>query len=151
KEGNLVRYNPYEVASKLSYMFWSTMPDETLFQLAGQGGLTAPEQIAAQAQRLVTDPRAKAAISDFHFQWLEIAGLSDMPKDPSFKDYSPAVAKAMTEETKAFVSDVFFGPKPTLETLFTSTTSFVDPALAKIYGATAPGQGMQKVTLDASQ
>jgi len=150
-EGNLIRYNPYEIASKLSYMFWSTMPDETLFQLAGQGGLTAPEQIAAQAQRLVTDARAKDAISDFHFQWLEIAGLSDMPKDPSFKDYSPAVAKAMTEETKAFVADVFFGSKPTLETLFTSTTSFVDPGLAKIYGATASGTGMQKVTLDATQ
>jgi hypothetical protein len=74
-----------------------------------------------------------------------------MPKDPSFKDYSPAVAQAMTEETKAFVADVFFGPKPTLETLFTSTTSFVDPALAKIYGATVSGQGMQKVTLDATQ
>jgi len=151
REGSLVRYNPYEIASKLSYMFWSTMPDERLFQLAGQGGLTAPEQIAAEAKRLIADPRAKLAIADFHFQWLEIAGLSDMPKDPSFKDYSPAVAKAMTEETRAFVADVFSGPKPTLETLFTSTTSFVDSALAKVYGTTVTGQGMQKVALDAKQ
>jgi len=99
----------------------------------------------------VADPRAKAAISDFHFQWLEIAGLSDMPKDPSFTNYSPAVARAMTDETKAFVSDVFFGPNPTLETLFTSTTSFVDAGLGKVYGASVSGQGMQKVTLDAKQ
>src|SRR6185436_2572351 len=151
REGAVVRYNPYEIASKLSYMFWATMPDEKLFDLARQGGLTAPDQIATEAKRLVADPRAKAAIADFHFQWLEIAGLSDMPKDPSFKDYSPAVAAAMTQETKEFVADVFFGPKPTLENLFTSTTTFVDAGLAKIYGATVSGTGMQKVTLDAGQ
>jgi hypothetical protein len=151
REGNLVRYNPYEIASKLSYLFWSTMPDEKLFDLARQGGLTAPDQIAAEAKRLVADQRAKAAIVDFHFQWMEIIGLADMPKDPEFKDYSPAVAQAMTKETQEFVSEVFFGPKPTLETLFTSTTSFVDPALAKLYGTTVPGTGMQKVILDAKQ
>jgi hypothetical protein len=151
REGNLIRYNPYEIASKLSYLFWSTMPDDKLFELARQGGLTAPDQIAAEAKRLVADPRAKTAIADFHFQWLEIAGLVDMPKDTSFKDYSPAVAAAMTEETRQFVSDVFFGPKPTLETLFTSTTSFVDPALGKIYGTTVTGTGMQKVTLNPAQ
>jgi hypothetical protein len=151
REGALVRYNPYEIASKLSYLFWSTMPDDKLFELAKMGGLTAPDQIAVEAKRLVMDPRAKDAIRDFHFQWLEIAGLSDMPKDPGFKDYSPAVAQAMANETREFVSDVFFGARPTLETLFTSTTSFVDPALGKIYGATVTGQGMQKVTLDAAQ
>jgi hypothetical protein len=150
-DGALVRYNPYEIASKLSYLFWSTMPDQKLFDLAKQGGLTAPDQIALEAKRLVMDPRAKEAIADFHFQWLEIAGLVDMPKDPSFKDYSPAVAKAMANETREFVSDVFFGAKPTLENLFTSTTSFVDPALAKIYGTSVAGTGMQKVTLDATQ
>jgi hypothetical protein len=151
RDGALVRYNPYEMASKLSYLFWSTMPDEKLFQLASQGGLTAPEQIATEAKRLIADPRAKGALADFHFQWLEIAGLSDMPKDPSFKDYSPAVAQAMTEETRQFVADVFFGPKPTLETLFTSTSSFVDAGLAKIYGTTVTGTGMQKVSLDPTQ
>jgi len=151
REGNLVRYNPYEIASKLSYLFWSTMPDEKLFELAGQGGLTAPDQIATEARRLISDQRARAAIVDFHFQWLEIIGLADMPKDPEYKDYSPAVAKAMTEETRAFVSEVFFGPKPTLETLFTSTTSFVDAGLAKLYGTTVTGSGMQKVVLDAKQ
>ena len=151
RDGALVRYNPYEIASRLSYLFWSTMPDEKLFELASQGGLTAPDQIAAEAKRLVSDPRAKDAIADFHFQWLEIAGLEDMPKDPGFKDYSPAVARAMTAETRDFVADVFFGPKPTLENLFTSTTTFVDAPLAKIYGATVTGTGVQKVNLDPTQ
>jgi hypothetical protein len=151
KDGNSVRYNPYEMASKLSYLFWATMPDDKLFGLAAQGGLSSPEQIATEAQRLLGDPRAKDAIQDFHFQWLEIAGLTDMPKDPGFTDYSPAVAKAMVNETNMFVSSVFFGPKPTLETLFTSSTSFVDAGLAKLYGATAGGAGMQQVDLNPTQ
>ena len=151
RDGNLIRYNPYEIASRLSYLFWSTMPDEKLFELAQQGGLTAPDQIAAEAKRLIGDQRAKAAIVDFHFQWMEINGLSDMPKDTTFTNYSPAVAKAMSDETREFVADVFFGPKPTLETLFTSTTTFVDSALAKVYGATVSGTGTQKVVLDAKQ
>src|SRR5439155_18068200 len=70
RDGAVIRYNPYEMASRLSYLFWRTMPDDKLFGLAGQGGLTAPEQIATEARRLIADPRAKDAIADFHFQWL---------------------------------------------------------------------------------
>jgi hypothetical protein len=152
RDGALIRYNPYEIASRLSYLFWKTMPDQKLFELAGQGGLTAPDQIAAEATRLLSDPKAGDAIGDFHFQWLEIAGLSDMPKDNmKFANYSPAVAAAMTEETTRFVQDVFFGPSPTLQTLFTSTSSFVDQNLAKIYGVNFTGMGMQKVALDPTQ
>jgi len=151
KDGQAIRYNPYEMASKLSYLFWATMPDDKLFEVAGQGGLSSPDQIAAEAKRLLADPRAKDAIQDFHFQWLEIAGLVETPKAAAFTDYSPAVAQAMVNETNMFVDNVFFGQNPTLETLFTSSTSFVDAGLAKIYGAKATGSGMQQVTLDPTQ
>jgi hypothetical protein len=151
KDGQVIRYNPYEMASKLSYLLWATMPDDKLFQLASQGGLQSPDQIATEAQRLLADPRAKSAVEDFHFQWLEIAGLTDMPKVPSFTNYSPAVAQAMVNETNMFVDSVFFGPKPTLETLFTSSASFADPGLAKLYGTTVSGTGMQPANLDPMQ
>jgi hypothetical protein len=153
KDGALVRYNPYEMASRLSYLIWATMPDDKLFQDAAGGGLTSPEQIAAATKRLMADPKAKDALRDFHYQWLEISGLADMPKDASFTNYNPAVAKAMGVETAEFVSSVFLGPKATgkLETLFTSTTSFVDKNLAKIYGVNVTGDGAQEVTLDPNQ
>jgi hypothetical protein len=151
RDGNVIRYNPYEMASRLSYLLWKTMPDDKLFEAARQGGLTAPEQIAAEADRMLKDNRAKDAIADFHFQWLEIGGLADMPKDPEYKDYSPAVAAAMQEETRQFVASVFFGEKPTLETLFTSNKSFVTGPLAKLYGTSVTGDGMKEVTLDPAQ
>jgi hypothetical protein len=154
KDGQLVRYNPFEMASRLSYMLWSTMPDDKLFQDAAAGGLTSPEQIAAAARRMLSDDKAKDAIRDFHYQWLEIAGLEQLTKDASFTNYSPAVAKAMGVETSMFVNSVFFGPKATgkLETLLTSNTTFVDKNLAKVYGVqNVTGDQFQEVQLDSNQ
>jgi hypothetical protein len=153
KDGKLIRFNTYEMASRLSYLFWASMPDDKLFEAAKAGRLTSPEQISTEARRLLADERAKEGVRDFHFQWLEIQGLVDMPKDPDFKDYSPAVAKAMAEETSQFVASIFFGPKATgkLETLLTSSTSFVDPALAKVYGMTVTGTGTREMALNPMQ
>jgi hypothetical protein len=154
KEGTTIRYNPYEMASRLSYLIWGSMPDDQLFADAASGGLTSPEQIATAAKRLMADNKAKDALRDFHYQWLEISGLADMPKDASFTNYSPAVAKAMGVETSEFVNSVFLGPKADgkLSTLLTSTTSFVDKNLAKIYGlANVTSDTAKEVTLDATQ
>jgi Protein of unknown function (DUF1592)/Protein of unknown function (DUF1588)/Protein of unknown function (DUF1595)/Protein of unknown function (DUF1585)/Protein of unknown function (DUF1587) len=154
RDGSLARYNPYEMASRLSYLLWASMPDEELFQDAASGGLISPEQIGAAARRMIADDKARDAVRDFHYQWLEIAGLADMPKDPVFTSYSPAVARAMGAETAEFVNSVFFGPNATgkLETLLTSSTSFVDKNLAKVYGITGfTGDGIQEVALDPAQ
>jgi hypothetical protein len=153
KDGSLIQYNPWEMASRLSYLLWASMPDDKLFASAQAGGLTSPEQIAEAARRLLADPKAKDAITDFHYQWLEIFGLKDMPKDPGFTDYNASVAAAMTTETQEFVNSIFFGPKADgkLTTLLTSNHSFVDENLAKIYKVSVPGKGMQAVDLDATQ
>jgi hypothetical protein len=154
REGDVIRYNPYEMASRLSYLLWGSMPDDQLFQDAASGGLTSPEQISTAARRMLADNKAKDALRDFHYQWLEIIGLADMPKDASFTDYSAATAKAMGAETSEFVNSVFFGPKATgkLETLLTSTTTFVDKNLAKIYGiANFSGDGLKEAQVDPNQ
>jgi hypothetical protein len=155
KDGNLVRFNSWEMASRLSYLFWASMPDDQLYDAAAANRLVSPEQIAAESRRLLADDKAKDAVRDFHYQWLEIGGLGDLPKDATYTNYSPAVAQAMGKETAAFVESVFFGPKATgkLETLLTSTTSFVDASLAKVYGLTAPPAAgtMKEVTLDPAQ
>jgi hypothetical protein len=154
KDGKLVRFNQHEVASRLSYLLWATMPDDKLFAAADGGKLGSADQIASEARRLLADPKAKDALSDFHLNWLNMTGLSDMPKDPSLTDYSPELAQAMVKETQEFVTSVFQGPKADgkLETLLTSTTGFVNGPLAKIYGVkdvTAPD--FKEVSFDAGQ
>jgi hypothetical protein len=148
RDGNLIRYNPYEIASRLSYFFWATMPDDKLFAAADAGALSTPDQIAEQARRLLVDDRAKQGLTDFHMQWLEVGDLVQTPKDDDVKNFNPMIAQSMLNETRDFVSSLFQGPKASgkLETLLTSTSSTIDANLAPIYGANAGA-----VNLDPTQ
>jgi hypothetical protein len=150
KDGDLVRFNNYEIASRVSYLLWGSMPDDKLFEAAGKGELSSPDQIAAQARRLLADPRANDAIGDFHAQWIGIDAIESVPKNPAtFTAFTKDVAHAMALETREFVKSVFTAPGATgqLETLFTSNKTTVSADLAKIYGAT--GSGL--VSLDPTQ
>jgi hypothetical protein len=125
------------------------MPDDKLFAAADANQLLAPDRIAQEARRLLADDKAKDGLRDFHTQWLEIDSLTEVPKDESLKDFSPAVAQSMLDETRDFVASIFLGPQATgkLETLLTSPSSVIDANVAKIYGAKGPGA----VTLDPAQ
>jgi hypothetical protein len=153
KDGNLIKLGPYEIASRLSYLLWASMPDNELLAAARAGKLDRTEQIAAQAERMLKDERAKDGLRDFHLQWLGIYGVDELEKDDSFTTYSPEVAKAMLAETAAFIDAAFFGAQATgkLDALMTSNTSFVNAALARHYGATVSGDGLQKVDLNPMQ
>jgi hypothetical protein len=154
RDGNLVRFNHHEVASRLSYLFWASMPDDKLFTAADNGKLGTPDEVANEARRMLSDPRARVALNDFHVQWLRIGDLGDLPKDPSITDYSPEVAKSMLKETEEFIANVFQGPKADgkLETLLTSPASYIDGNLAKIYGLkNVTGANMQPVSFDPAQ
>jgi hypothetical protein len=151
RDGALVRFNPHELASRLSYSLWGSMPDDQLFAEVDAGHLTTPAQIEAQARRMLKDPKVKDTIADFHLQWLYVDGLpKEPPKDPKFTTYTPQLVAAMMAETAAFVNDVY-ASSGSLEKLLTSPATTVDPALAKLYGATVSGTGPQSVTLDATQ
>jgi hypothetical protein len=153
KDGNLIRFGAHELASRLSYFFWASMPDEALFAAADANQLANPDQIARQAQRLLADDRARQGLTNFYLQWLEIGPLTQAAKDDTLKDFSPTVAQAMMDETRDFVGSVFTGAKGTgtLETLFTSRSTVVDASLAKIYGVTVSGTGPQPATLNPAQ
>jgi hypothetical protein len=144
REGELVRYNSYEIASRLSYLIWASMPDDAAFVLADQNKLATPDQIEAEARRLLKDPKAKDAISDFFTQWLEVTDLRSMPKDAKvYPTYSSQLAEAMVAESAAFAADAVINGDGKLSTIFTSNKGFVDVGLAKLYGvsgvtATAP-------------
>jgi Protein of unknown function (DUF1592)/Protein of unknown function (DUF1588)/Protein of unknown function (DUF1595)/Protein of unknown function (DUF1585) len=135
KDGMLVRYGDYELASRLSFFLWASTPDDKLLAAAAAGQLQDPKMLMTQARRLLGDGRAKDAVSDFHTQWLELAGLTGLSKDASYTKYTPAVAQAMMDETVAFAQSVLLGPNATgkLSDLFTSTSTFMNAPLAALY------------------
>ena len=137
KDGDLIKFGPYEVASRLSYFLWASMPDEDLFAAAKAGELITPEQIGAQAERMMKDERAKDALRDFHMQWLGIYGVDEIEKGDIYMNYTPEViGRAMMAETAAFVDATLFGDGASgmLSDLFTSSRSFVNGPLAEHYG-----------------
>jgi hypothetical protein len=151
KEGSLLRYGPYELASKLSYLFWATMPDETLFTAAKSGNLNSPEDIAREAKRLLASDRAKVGLQDFFIQWLELQNLRDLAKAPDFTLFTPDLVAAMSQETRDFVNSLFFGAGANgkLETLLSSPKSVIDANLAKLYGVSGfTGTGTKATDLD---
>jgi hypothetical protein len=154
REGTLIRFGPYELASRLSYLLWASMPDQALLDAARDGKLTTTEGLVQQASRLYADDRARGAVEDFHWQWLEGDQLEELVKAPALVDFTPEVARSMAGESRAFAASLFFGPKADgkLETLLTGTDSFVDAGLAKLYGLPAPaGMGLQPVSLSAQE
>jgi len=141
-DGKLVKYDSYEVASRLSYFLWSSMPDDALLAAAAANELATPDQVAAAAQRLLDDPRADVALGDFISQWLELTPLPGLVKDTNvFPGFTPELRLAMQAETLAFTRDVLRGSSPTFSSLLTAPYSIVQPPLAQYYGVTADAQG----------
>jgi Protein of unknown function (DUF1592)/Protein of unknown function (DUF1595)/Protein of unknown function (DUF1587) len=81
RDGALVRFDSYEVASRLSYFLWASMPDDQLFAAAEKSELASPGQITAQARRMMADQRFKDAIRDFHLQWMNVDDVVGLQKD----------------------------------------------------------------------
>lgn len=143
-----VPLDDYEMASRLSYFLWGSMPDETLLAAAAAGELRDPEAIEEHARRMLEDPKAQRMVEHFHEQWLSTIKLATIDKDPGlFPDWTPELALKQADEVAAFVNHVIFeADEPTLRTLLTADYTFVDDELAEFYGLPAPqGTGMQMV------
>ncbi len=153
-EGGLVKLSSHEVASRLSYLLWTTMPDQTLFMAADTGRLQTPQDVEAQARRMISDARFSDTARTFHFQWLDLTGVYSLEKDAkAFPEFNAALATAMAEETGAFVSDVL-GARGDgrLATLLSSPRAFVNQALSAVYGKTGvTGPELRPVDLDPAQ
>jgi hypothetical protein len=150
-EKDALPLDPYETAARLSYFLIGTMPDDELAAAADAGNLKTPEQVGAQAARLLTTPKARDSMAAFYLQWLELTDLSGIDKDATlFPQFSPAVKDAMAAELKTFGSRTTLEGDGKLQTLFTTTTSYPNAALAPIYGVTG-GDGATPVTLPRDQ
>jgi hypothetical protein len=139
----------YSLASRLSYLLWGSLPDKELFEAAAEGRLSSPDELAAQARRMLKDPRARGVVREFHVQWLGLGKIDELAKDHEhFPNFSPDIRPHLRAEADAFLDHVVFEGKGTLKELFTAPYTFVDAPLAAYYGLTAPrGEGMVKMEL----
>ncbi|EYF07456.1 DUF1592 domain-containing protein [Chondromyces apiculatus] len=153
-EKDVVQLSHYEIASRLSYLLWSSMPDEALFDAAEAGQLGTPGEIRAMAERMLEDPRARPAVLEFHRQWLELKHVDLMTKDPgTYPAYEEGLRPLWLAETEAFVEHVVFDdPAGDLTTLLTAPYSFLNEDLAAFYGVPGPeGEAFTRVDLDPAQ
>lgn len=148
----VVRLTSYEMASRLSYLLWKTMPDETLFADADAGNLDTPAGIEAEARRLLADPRAHLGVADFHRQWLRFDKMDRLTKSPTaFPTFTPDTAAAMRASAESFVDGIFFGDG-SLKALLTDAHAWVNDTLAPLYDVPAPGSTtLALVPVDASR
>ena len=142
--------NEYELASRLSYFLWSSMPDEALLKLAADGQLRT--QLDAQVDRMLNGPRGDALIRNFGEQWLETRRLEGMRRNAElFPEFDKKLRDALREETFLLLSNVIRNNRPLTE-LLTADYSFVNGVLAKHYGMTEPtGDEFVRVTLPAER
>ena len=144
--------NDFEIASRLSYFLWSSMPDNDLFRAAVSGELRSPEQVVAQARRMLRDPKAVALARNFGGQWLGLRGLDEIDPDPQrFPTFDAALRGAMRQETEFFFEHVVREDRSILEFLDADYT-FVNERLARHYEISGiTGEAFQKVSLDPRQ
>ncbi|MDX2019165.1 MAG: DUF1592 domain-containing protein [Deltaproteobacteria bacterium] len=145
-----VKLSSYEVASRLSYLLWDTMPDATLMAAADAKKLDTPEGIETEFKRMLDDPRARAAVARFQSQWLGFAKLDKLEKDAkAFPKFDAATKESMTASVEKFV-DYAFWDKGSLAALLTDTNAFVDDKLSPIYEV-GGSSSMAMVSLDGSK
>jgi hypothetical protein len=124
--------NEYELASRLSYFLWSSMPDDELFDLARENQLRA--HLEEQVHRMLNVPKARALTENFAEQWLHLKGLKRAAPDPKlFADFDEALRNDMLEETRRFVAHVMEGDRSVMEFLDADYT-FLNERLARHYG-----------------
>lgn len=148
----MVQLLPYEMASRLSYLLWNSMPDDALYAAADSGELASPEGVEKQARRLLADPKSHDAIRAFYSQWLRFDKMKNLSKDQvMFPGFGTATTAAMQSSADKFVEGVFF-EGGTLATLLTDNHAWVNDTLAPLYGVPAPGGAELKlVPLDPTQ
>ena len=140
--------SPHELATRLSYFLWSSMPDEELLRLADQGSLRKPAVLAAQIKRMLRDSKANALAENFVGQWLEIRRLeSQQPDRDRFPDFDDYLRASMLKETEMFWQNIMHEDRSILDFVGGKYT-FLNERLARHYGIKGvTGADFRKVNL----
>ena len=144
-----VKLDAYELASRLSYFLWSSMPDAKLRAATASGRLQTPAGLRAEVERMLMDPRAKTLTENFVGQWLHLRQLGEMPPDPEKNRayYSDDLENAMREETRRYFQHVLVNNRSILE-FVDSNYTFLNAPLARHYNIpNVKPEGFQRVLL----
>ena len=142
----------YELATRLSYLLWSTMPDDALFAAAAAGQVAGnPTGVVTQVTRMLSDPKAGAFAENFAGQWLQVHFLDGVtPSAALFPSYDDALRTSAISETVLFFQDLVVEDLP-LQALLTANFSVLNARLGKQYGVVVGGQGFVKTSLAGTQ
>ncbi|MFT4589140.1 MAG: hypothetical protein ACI9VS_001382 [Candidatus Binatia bacterium] len=140
--------NDYQIASRLSYFLWSSMPDEELMKQAANGRLSDKKVLTDQAARMLKDPKAAAFVENFAGQWLQIRNLEETAPDPDrFPSFNDKLRFAMRRETELFFQAIVREDRSVLE-LLDSDFTYLNETLARHYGIEGvKGDKFQRVAL----
>ncbi len=144
----------YELASRLSFFLWKSVPDAALFDAAKSGALASVSGLRTQGERMLADGRSRATTERFFSDWLELGSLPLVSKSPElYPLFTDELRAAMAAETKNFVEEVLFKGDGRMQTLLTAPYSVLDGPLFALYGVTRPvgTTGPVRVDLDAAQ
>ncbi len=138
----------WELATRLSYFLWSSMPDDELFAHARQGDLHKPDVLETQTKRMLKDPKSHALVENFADQWLLLRNLKSVTPDSAmFPNFDESLRSAMQKETETYFENVIREDRSILE-FIDSDYTFVNERLAKHYGIDGvKGDDFRKVTL----
>jgi hypothetical protein len=140
----------YDVAARLSFGLWDSLPDKDLLAAAAAGKLSTRDQVVAQAERMLPDLRAKAKVRDFLFIWLKVEPAPELSKAPDrYPDFDPALASDLRASLELFLDDMVWGESSDFRQLLLADSLFLNGRLGRFYGADLPADApFQKVPLD---
>ena len=146
--GRAYRLSDLELASRLSFFLWSSIPDEELLDIAARGELTDPKVLERQVRRMLGDARSQALVDNFFSQWLSLRDLLGVAPDPNvFPDFDDNLREALRRETELFVESQFREDRSVVE-LLSANYSFVNERLARHYQIpNVYGNRFRRVTL----
>ena len=146
------RIDDYELATRLSYFLWSSMPDDELLDAAGRGELRTHDGILAQVRRMLADGKARALAVNFAGQWLQLRNLARVNPDPDlFPEFDEELRRAMRTESELFFEAMLAGDRNILDFL-TADFTFVNQRLAEHYGMEGvEGDEFRKVEVDGDR
>ncbi|MCA9694860.1 MAG: DUF1592 domain-containing protein [Myxococcales bacterium] len=125
----------WEIAQRLSYFLWDSMPDDALFAAAAAGTLTEVAEVETQARRMLTEPAAVDAVYNFHRQLLDVDKYANIsPSEVFFPDAPEDLGASAQTESELFVGEIVFAQQGGYADLLTSTDTYVNADLAAIYG-----------------
>ena len=132
--GAVYRISDLELASRLSFFLWSSIPDDELLQVASQGKLKDPAVLDRQVRRMLVDPKSQALVTNFAGQWLYLRNLqSTSPDQNQFPDFDDNLRQAFQRETELFFESVLREDRTVVD-LLTADYTFVNERLARHYG-----------------